>query len=80
MVETYKGVELQSLSKDNPPDETDEVKNIKILDRKLEQYKMICWSNAPFPLNYLGHTKDTEALAIMIGFLIHEDLIFCGNR
>jgi hypothetical protein len=79
MNEGYKPVELQSLDKDNPP-ETDEVKNLKILERKLERYKMICWANAPFPLNYLGHDKDTESLAVMIGFLIHEDLIFCGKR
>lgn len=72
----YKGVECQSLTNDtslkNIPDD---LKNFMILDKRLEQYKIICQRCAPFPLNYLGRTKETEMLSVIIGFLIHEGVI-----
>jgi hypothetical protein len=68
----YSGVELQSLDNDNVPDE---VKNLQILNKKLDYYISYCQKCAPFPFNYLGKTGDTKTLAIIIGLLLHEGVL-----
>jgi hypothetical protein len=73
----YKGVECQSLEKDDNDSQNipDEIKNLQILDRKLEYYINYCQKCAPFPFNYLGKTNDTRNLAIVIGLMLHEGML-----
>ena len=78
MAEGYKGVECQSLAIED--DLTEKEKNKQILEKRLEKYLLTCKTLAPYPLNYLGFSEDTKFLAIIIGLMIDEDLLFCGKR